>query len=320
MSSIIELAPIILLVYNRPEHARKTLESLMANDKANESKLFIYADGPKPNSTPEQLEKIQETRSVIKEKQWCKEVYIIELEENLGVDEATIKHVTDVVNKYGKVIVLEDDIVTSKGFLNFMNEALTLYENKENVYGISGYMFPINEKKSDILLIEGSNNPWGWATWRRAWANFNPDYKALIEQIGVSKDSIYAFNYEDTYDYYKMLSNSTDNNKPWDIRWYASVFLKKGLSVWAGQSLVQNIGHDATGEHCGVNDKYWIKNLAETIEVVEVEVKSNKRARNAIKKFNRSLNKVAFTTRLKWRISSFLPEELKKIVKRLLSK
>ena len=137
------LAPIVLFVYNRPWHTEQTLNALMQNELADQSVLYIYADGPKENATEEQLKKIEEVRHVIRTKKWCKEVHIIESEKNKGLADSIINGVTEIVNKYGKVIVLEDDIVTSKGFLKYMNEALELYKEEDKVYHISGYMFPV---------------------------------------------------------------------------------------------------------------------------------------------------------------------------------
>lgn len=283
------LAPIILLVYNRPHHTRKILESLKANDLADKSTLFIYADGPKLNSTPENINKIQETRKVLREKQWCQEVYIKELNENLGVDESTIRHVTEIINEYGKVIVLEDDIETSKGFLNFINDALDLYEDEEKVMNISGYMYPVKKELPSSVMLKGYTCNWGWGTWKRAWNHFNPDYKFLASKISASPESVKEFNIENSYNYLKMLQECTEVHKPWDICWYASVFLKGGFCIWPGNSLVQNIGHDASGEHCGITNKFTVETLTEYAPVKKLPLVTNEFARKAIKEFLKSL-------------------------------
>src|SRR5476651_1758025 len=119
-----QLAPIVLFVYNRPWHVEQTLNALAANELAAESELYIYADGPKDNADAITLENIQKTREIIRKKKWCNEVYIIERSKNLGLQASIIEGVTTVVNNYGKVIVLEDDIITSPYFLQYMNDAL----------------------------------------------------------------------------------------------------------------------------------------------------------------------------------------------------
>ena len=144
-------SPVILFIYNRPEHTRQTLEALAANTLAKESDLFIFADGPKENATVQQLEKIQQTRKLARSKKWCKNVTVIESKKNKGLAASIISGVTEIVNKYGKVIVLEDDIVTGKYFLEYMNEALDKYAEEKNVWHISGFRDPVKRE------IEGSS-------------------------------------------------------------------------------------------------------------------------------------------------------------------
>ena len=137
------LAPIILFCYNRPEHTRKTLLSLKQNYLAEQSTLIIYVDGPKAEASEEQKNRIAEVKKVIREDQWCKDVMIIESDTNKGLASSVMQGVTETVNKYGKVIVLEDDLVSDTWFLKFMNEALTVYENSSDVACISGYIYPV---------------------------------------------------------------------------------------------------------------------------------------------------------------------------------
>ena len=128
-----KLAPIILFVYNRPWHTEQTLRALMANELAVESELYIYADGPKPNATDEQLQKIREVRQLIRQEQWCGKVHVVESEKNKGLANSVINGVSEIVNKYGRIIVLEDDLKTSPTFLTYMNQALEYYESFHSV-------------------------------------------------------------------------------------------------------------------------------------------------------------------------------------------
>src|SRR3989339_698479 len=137
------LSPIVLFVYNRLEHTRKTIEALQKNELAKDSELFLYSDGPK---NEENIKKVNEVRKYINSIDGFKKVKIVEREINFGLARSIIAGVTDIVNKYGKIIVLEDDIVTSPYFLTFMNDALCLYENEEKVMHISGYFFPVENK------------------------------------------------------------------------------------------------------------------------------------------------------------------------------
>jgi hypothetical protein len=240
------------------------------------------------------------------------------LDYNLGVDASTLKHVTEIINRYGKAIVLEDDIVTTKGFLNYMNDALILYENEEKVVGISGYNFPTKKKLPPTFFIKGGNNPWGWATWKRAWDHFEQNYQTLAQKIAADPELTYEFNYENSYDYLKVLRESTENDQPWDVRWIASGFVKDKYSLWPGKSLVQNIGHDATGVHCGTSDKYFHHKLADYIQVQKMPVLGHSLARKEIIKFNRNLGKESIVKRVRWRISALLPTNIKNNLKKLL--
>jgi hypothetical protein len=287
----------------------------MANEFADQSTVIIYADGIKPNSSPEQLKRIEETRRVIKEKQWCKEVNIRVLEENLGVDQSTIRHVTEVINTYNKAIVLEDDCVTSKGFLRFINEALEIYENQEKVMNISGYMFPVKEKLPSTVMLKGYTCNWGWGTWKRAWSHYDPDYQSLATQISASPKLIKEFNIEYSYDYLKMLQDCSEAHKPWDICWYASVFLNDGYCIWPGNSLVQNIGHDASGVHCGITDNYTIDSLTDYAPVTKLPLITNELARNAIVEFHNSLYYNNRYEKLIWKLKTFIPYQIKRQLK-----
>jgi hypothetical protein len=244
------LAPIILFAYNRPLHTEQTLEALMANQLANESILYIYADGPKVNMDEHSLLQINFTRQILRKKQWCKEVHFIERAHNLGLAENVIDGVTKVVNKHGKIIVLEDDLITSPYFLTYCNDGLEMYQDNQNVYSINAYQFPIDFKidKADTFLCPLATSSWGWATWKEKWEIFEkePKNKMLIQNETLLRQ---RFNFAD-YDYANML----DNQKSWAIRWYHAVFLRNGLGLFPTHSLVQNNGFDGSGENCGIEE------------------------------------------------------------------
>jgi hypothetical protein len=244
------LAPIILFVYNRPWHTEQTLEALMANELAEQSTIYIYADGPRINLEAVEIESIEQTRLVIKKKQWCKEVYVIERNNNLGLADNVIDGITEIVNKHGKIIVLEDDLITSPYFLNYCNDGLDLYQDNQNVYSINAYQFPIDFKieKTDTFLCPLATSSWGWATWKEKWQVFKnePKDKQLIKNETLLRQ---RFNFAD-YDYANML----DNKKSWAIHWYHSVFLRNGLGLFPTHTFVQNIGFDGSGENCDVID------------------------------------------------------------------
>mgnify|MGYP003321785733 CR=1 FL=1 len=131
------LAPIIIFAYDRPDHLRRTLDALAKNDLASQSDLYIYCDGAKETASIEQIERIKENRKVAHDADGFKTITIIEREKNVGLKANIVGAVTEIVNKYGRVITLEDDIVTSTGFLRYMNDALEIYADESSVMHIS---------------------------------------------------------------------------------------------------------------------------------------------------------------------------------------
>jgi len=244
------------------------------------------------------LAKIKSTRELIRKKKWCGTVTIVELENNKGVDNITVLGVTKLVNEFGKLIVLEDDIVTSPGFLTYMNEALDIYENEEKVMTVSGYCFPLKATQPDPYLIFGMTSSWGWATWKRAWDKFDPDYKSTFSKIN-SSGTGKKFNFDNAYDYLGILEYCNENDRPWDIRWYASVFLSGVYSLWPHQSLVQNIGHDTSGVHSFSTQKFQHATLSKDVPVKKILLEENSNARNEITAFLKTLNKVGILSKIR---------------------
>jgi hypothetical protein len=303
-----KLSPIVLFVYNRPWHTLQTLESLRLNELADKSELFIYADGAKSNASEEDLEKIQETREIIAQNKWCGTVNIIESNQNKGLATSIIDGVTEVINKYGKIIVLEDDLILSKVFLKFMNRALTTFESKNEVMHVSGYLFPFKKNFDNNFFIKGGTSTWGWGTWKRAWDNFEISGKKLHEKISKSQDLINQFNYKSNYNYLKMLDDCVNGkNNSWGIRWYASVFLLNGLGFFPYKSLVENIGHDGSGMHCGESSHFSNNSLIENIEVIDIPIKENVNARHAFTKFYNSISTTSVFSRIKSKLVSLSP-------------
>ncbi|MCG8688237.1 MAG: hypothetical protein MI892_25400 [Desulfobacterales bacterium] len=282
------LAPVVLFVYNRPEHTKKTLEALANNELANKTKLYVFSDGPK-NSDNELIAKIEEVRSIVRMKNWCNEVNLYSSVSNMGLAQSIIKGVTEVINQHGKVIVLEDDLITSPGFLNYMNDALNFYQNTKKVMSISAYMFPHKEQLPETFLYNAPY-PWGWATWKDSWKNFVDDAHGLYQKADDEKkwDAFNAFGGKMLQ---KQLKANVDGSlKTWYIKWHASVFFKNGLSLYPGQSLVNNIGLDNTGAHCASVSNFDIDKLAESVEIKDIPLNTNKKARKIIIKFYQGKN------------------------------
>lgn len=241
------LAPIVLFTYNRPQHLLACLQSLRENVLADQSVLYVYADGPKAGAGEEELAKIKETRLLLKKESWCKEVHIVEQNENKGLANSIIKGVTEIVNKYGKIIVLEDDLILSTHFLEYMNQALTVYAPIENVYSVNGFTFPIKTNERSTFLLPYTST-WGWGTWKNRWDIFEPDIKEEDKNTLLNSPELkQRFNLAD-YDYGAMLHFK---NNSWGIKWYYAVFKRNGLNVFPTVSMVKNSGNDGSGTNPG---------------------------------------------------------------------
>lgn len=246
------LAPIVLFVFARPGHTRQTLDALAANELAEQSDLIIYADAARNEN---EIKRVQEVRDIIHAEKDFRSVTVIERETNYGLARSIIDGVTQVCSSHGRVIVLEDDMVTSSCFLRYMNEALTLYEPVEKVISIHGYVYPLDGALPDTFFLRGADC-WGWATWQRGWALFDSDGGTLLKQLKKRK-LCRAFDFEGAYPYTAMLkAQIAGRNNSWAIRWYASAFLNEKLTLYPGRTLVHNIGNDNSGTHCGVTEQF----------------------------------------------------------------
>jgi hypothetical protein len=276
------LAPIALFVYNRPVHARRTLSALKKNALSSESRLVIYSDGPKEGTGNERL--VAETRRVIREQDWCGEVRIVESSANKGLARSVIEGITQVLHEDERVIVMEDDLVTSEHFLRYMNEGLELYEDEMSVASIHGYVYDTGVELPDYFFIRGADC-WGWATWRRAWALFNPDGANLLGEIE-RKGLGSLFDFNGTYPYRKMLRDQIDGkNSSWAIRWYASAFLAGAYTLYPGRSLVANIGFDGSGTHCGGTDMSDRETFGDYVPLRRIPVRESSLARKAFQRY-----------------------------------
>ena len=241
-----KLAPIVLFVYNRPIHTKKTINSLKKNYLASKSKIFIYSDGPKSKKDFEDVNKV---RRYLKTVQGFKKITIIEKKNNLGLAKSVIKGVTEVVNKYGKIIVLEDDLLTSRYFLSFMNSALEYYKDEKKIWHISGWNYPIRFKSDDGVYCYRLVNTWSWATWKNKWKHYEINIEKTLTQF--SNEEIKRFNL-DGYNnnlWKQLLLNQKKKINSWAIFWYIVIFKNNGLCLNPTKSFVKNIGFDGSGVH-----------------------------------------------------------------------
>jgi hypothetical protein len=240
--------PIALFSYNRPKHIGLALESLVRCSRFNECGLHIYCDGPKD---PTQHSAVEASREVVREWQRRLGCEMIERRENLGLAGSIVSGVSDLCAEYGRVIVLEDDLVVAPDFLDYMLQALDKYRDRSEVYQISGYMFPVvHPPKPDAFLLPLTTT-WGWATWDRAWRIF--DWSAPGHTCAFGDPMIRrAFDLDDSYPYTELLRQRlSGQNDSWGILWWWSVFQAGGMVLHPRQSLVWVGGFDGSGTHCG---------------------------------------------------------------------
>lgn len=314
----IDLAPIVLFTYNRPWHTEQTIEFLSQNKLADESVLYIYCDGPKENTTSEQLDKIKHVREVIRKKKWCKEINIIESEINKGLADSIIDGVTEIVNQYGKIIVLEDDLDTSPGFLQYMNDALNIYEDEKKVYHISTYMFPV-KAKLPVTSFYRLASCWGWGTWSDRWRNLDCDAKSLYRQLFKIHEGR-RLDIDGTDQFWNQLvSNVEQRKKTWAVLWHFSIFLNDGFCLHPGRSLVKNIGTDGTGVNSNNTDIFEVEPINE-IKVEKIKVKDYKKVYPYLKNFYRSNFQIGLMSSIKDNLKPVIPLMLRNPLRMLIDK
>lgn len=295
-------APILLFVYNRPQHTQRAIEALQKNHLADKSELYIYSDAPK---SPADNKAVNDVRMYIAGITGFKRVQIITREKNYGLANNIIDGVTTLVDRYKKVIVLEDDLITAPFFLKFMNDALETYKDEPKVGHIQACEFTQDSSLPDTFLIKWTGS-WGWGTWDRAWKQyFNPDGKALLEQLK-NRGLTHQFDFDGTYGYTKMLKRQTKGeNDSWAIRWNASLFLNDILSLNAGKSLIKNEGFDGSGTNCGGGGMYDTLLYTQSLNVQKiVPVTESAVGRRALTKYYEHTN--SFCAKVKRRIRRIL--------------
>lgn len=245
--------PIALFTYNRPDHARRVLESLSHCCRLDECQLYIYCDGAKD---PSQVETVSATRQVVKNWAGAHQALVIERDQNMGVDRSIVTAVTELCQEFGRVIVVEDDLVLGPDFLAYMLQSLDRYENDTHVYQISGYMYPIRHPRKPDAFFLPFTTSWGWATWERAWRIFDWHAPGASQMVN---DALarHRFDLDGSYPYTAMLQARLSGKiDAWDIVWYFAVFNAGGLVLFPRQSLVWNGGWDGSGTHTDTDPNF----------------------------------------------------------------
>jgi hypothetical protein len=274
-------APIVLFVYNRPNHTENILNSLAQNEEAKHCNLYIFCDGVKPNSTVDNLEKINKVRQIVNAETRFKEIKVTIQTHNIGLSNSIIDGVTKVINIHGTVIVLEDDLIVSPYFLSYMNDSLERYGNIKNVAEIGGCNFFANGKKFPDFFFANMPDTWGWATWQDRWSQFNSDSVFLYNEL-VKNNLTYKFNTYGSYDMMGMLKDQIFGKvNSWAIRWQAIMVLNDWLCLYSNPAFSNHIESiDATHANKNIVPPLQInKPKFKTVPAIELPI-----IINAIKK------------------------------------
>ena len=239
-------SPVILFVYNRPNHLKKTLSFLKKNSETKKSFIYIFSDGYKNNDSMDQ-KKVEQVRDIIKKINFFKKKFIFERKKNIGLRNNIIRGINLAFKNNSKLIILEDDILVSRYFLKFMNESLTKYYKNNKVWHISGWNYDINEVTiSDDVFFIKNMNCWGWGTWKNRWNKINLKSEKLIRKF--SKSDKYRFNLDNSFENFSQIIRNYESKKStWAIFWNATIYLNNGLCLNPLKSLTSNIGQDESG-------------------------------------------------------------------------
>jgi hypothetical protein len=243
-------APVAVFAYNRPAHLKNLLESLNTNRFAEATSVTVFLDGPRNDFDRDRQLEILE---FLKGQFSFKSLHTVISAENKGLANSIRFGVARMLGEYPRVIVLEDDLLLSPSFLEFMNFGLERYETHAEVASIHGFQYPIKNEFCTPVFFRGADC-WGWATWRDRWEQVSFDSQMLLDRIRTS-GLIESFNLDGNMDFYGMLQKQANGEvDSWAICWHASMYLQKKLTLFPPASLVQNNGNDGSGVHSGVNN------------------------------------------------------------------
>lgn len=242
-------APIALFVYRRPEHTKRTLDALRNNALASQSELFVFSDGAKAGDE----RAVEHVREIVASTTGFARVSLVASDTNRGLASSIVNGIGTVLQSSDRVVVLEDDVVTGRGFLSFLNAALDRFANEPRVWSISGWNYPIPPEGLPEAFLWRGMNCWGWATWADRWRHFDKNPRRLVGSW--TRDAIHRFNIDGAEPYYwrQVLENERGDLNTWAVFWYATIFEHDGLCLNPTRSLVQNIGFDGSGEHSGAS-------------------------------------------------------------------
>lgn len=277
-----ELAPLVLFTYNRKKETEECILSLKRANLFEKTDIYIYSDAPKKK---EDIEKVEEVRKILKELEKYNNITIVYQSKNKGLANSVIDGVTKLLEKYEKIIVLEDDLVVSKDFIEYMNEALELYKENMNIWSISGYSPRIKiPSKYDLDIFLGKRgSSWGWGTWKNRWNKVDWQVKDFYN---LTKKEIKSFNLAGN-DMYKMLELQILRKiDSWAIRWCFSQYKENMYTVFPRESKIKNIGFSESATHGGIFIEKYMVELSEKKIKFPKNIEPNEQILELLKKYN----------------------------------
>lgn len=282
-------APIVLFVYNRPVHTKKTIDCLLRNKCASESELFVYSDACKNEG---ELAAVNEVRKYVKGISGFKKIEVVERVNNYGLANNVISGVSDVIGVYKKVVVLEDDLVTSPFFLSYMNDVLRTYENNDKVFSVTGFSFKKNMLGLDKdyrygVYMNVRPMSWSWGTWYDRWVGIKWDLKDEYDDLKKIRKKRQLLDKGGTDLYFMLDSQMKNLIDSWYVRWAYNAIIKEKYTIYPVDTYVVNYGHDGSGVHKSydkkgvfVNGEICMDDDCKLMEIVEVD-------KNVVRKFNK---------------------------------
>jgi len=302
------IAPICLFLYNRPIHSEQTIKALMNAKNANNSKLFVFCDGIKPNATPQDIANVNEVRRIADHIKGFQQITVIRQELNQGLGKSIIDGVSRVINQFGKVIVLEDDHVIHEDFLDYMNYYLNEYQENTKVMHLSG--FARNTYLQFLMprvFFSRYMDCWGWGTWANRWCLLNTNLNEIDEYLAIEKN-LKNFNFN-KLDYHTYFDQNRIIFKTWAIFWYYTIQANKGLCFMSRFSYVKNIGNDGSGSNEVVKTNELASNFVKKFKPRKIKVEESwlgekyiqdayaKRSKKRLNRVKQFLHKVLSETR-----------------------
>jgi glycosyltransferase involved in cell wall biosynthesis len=253
----VKFFPIVLFTYNRPEHTRRTIESLRRSAGAADSELWIFSDGPK---NARHAAAVGQVRDYLRSVDGFRSVRVIARERNMGLAASVIAGTTEILEERSACIVMEDDMLSAPNLLTFMNGALETYVDRPDIFSVTGYNYPLpipsGYPEDAYLSYRGSS--WGWGTWLDRWRKVDwavSDYASFLADP--AEQALFARGGNDLAAMLKLqMEGKLDS---WSIRFDYAHYKHNAFCLHAVRSKIQNIGFDGSGVHCDVSNAYQVE-------------------------------------------------------------